>query len=120
VKTYLAGPMRFYPLSNFPEFAVGTARLRELGHDVYSPAEEDLKKGFDPVTGACDNGQPLNLRDVLAEDLDWICRHAEAVVVLPGWRHSSGALAEVHAAKALGIGVYELEEFITGGGEAEL
>jgi hypothetical protein len=47
----------------------------------------------------------FDLRDALAVDLEWICRHADMIVMLPGWEKSSGATAEHAAAKALGITV---------------
>lgn len=39
----------------------------------------------------------------VAEDLAWICRHADAVYLLKGWEGSKGERAEKAAAEALGL-----------------
>lgn len=112
---YLAGKMRGEPEFAFPAFAEGTRRLRVLGHHVLSPAEEDIARGFDPtgMTGNEDLSEHgFDLRHALGIDTAWICEHADAVIVLPGWERSSGATAEVALAKALGLPAYELEPFI--------
>jgi hypothetical protein len=107
-RVYVAGPMRGVPDFNFPAFASATARLREVGFEVFSPAERDLNAGFDP-TGLTGNedlaAHGFDLRHALAVDLDYVCRMADAVAVLPGWERSSGARAEVAAARALGLDV---------------
>lgn len=108
MKVYLAGPMRGYLLDNFPEFTVATARIRERGHEVFSPAEHDIKMGYDPVNPPA----WFDIREALRADLEWVCLHADAVVLLHGWRHSKGAMAEVHTARALGIPAYELADFL--------
>ena len=48
MKIYIAGPMRSYPAFNFPAFHAAAKDLRERGHAVWSPAENDEKMGFDP------------------------------------------------------------------------
>jgi Domain of unknown function (DUF6378)/Domain of unknown function (DUF4406) len=119
-KVYLAGPMRGYADFNFPAFHDGAARLREAGYEVFSPAERDKDQGFDPSGMKGDNAElapaGFDLRAALAADLDFVCLEADAVVVLPGWEKSSGANAEVSAARALGLGVMTLAEAL---GEAE-
>lgn len=109
---YIAGPMRGYPLCNFPAFHKAAHELSQHGHQVFSPAEYDEDRGFDPATGRYVDGSEFPLREVLAVDLSWICRRAETVVVLDGWERSAGALAEIHVAWAVGIPVYELAEFL--------
>ena len=50
VKLYLAGgPMRGYEAFNHPAFHRATKLLRDLGHDVFSPAEHDNSVGLDTV-----------------------------------------------------------------------
>ncbi|MDQ6721208.1 MAG: DUF4406 domain-containing protein [Candidatus Dormibacteraeota bacterium] len=116
MRAYLAGPMRGRPEFNFPAFHRATALLRQAGHEVYSPAEADLASGFDPTgyTGHEDieRDDRFDLRGALAGDLDYICRHAQAVVVLDGWEASAGACAEVATAVALGIPVFDLAELV--------
>ena len=55
------------------------------------------------------------LREALGADLAWITAHAEAVVVLKGWRASKGAVAEVATAQAIGVPVWIYGHFLTFG-----
>jgi Domain of unknown function (DUF4406) len=115
MKVYLAGPMRGYPEFNHPAFRAGARRLREAGHEVFSPAEHNERLGLD--TRASDGDQAaiedaFPLRKLLGDDLAWICAHAEAVVLLPGWEQSSGACAEAAVARALGLPARELAAFL--------
>jgi hypothetical protein len=87
MKIYIAGPMRGYPDLNFPAFNDTAANLRAQGHEVFNPAEQG----------------DIPIREALAVDLQWICLHAEAVALLPGWEASSGAQAEAATADAVGI-----------------
>jgi hypothetical protein len=48
MKVYLAGPMTGYPRWNFDAFDEAARQLRSDGHDVVSPHELDLERGFDP------------------------------------------------------------------------
>jgi Domain of unknown function (DUF4406) len=113
MKVYLAGPMRGYADFNFPAFFCAAEKLREAGYEVFSSAEADIKNGFDPVgqgiTAEIER-QGFSERELLAADLDWVCREAEMVVVLPGWERSAGANAEVSVARALEIDVLTLAE----------
>jgi Domain of unknown function (DUF4406) len=120
VNVYLAGPMRGIPLCNHPAFQGATARLREAGHEVFSPAEHDLSRGMNPAVSesyAYDTGY---LRVNLAVDFAWIMGKADTVVTLPGWEASKGAMAEVHAALAAGIPACRLEEFLDGANEGTI
>lgn len=113
MRIYLAGPMRGYPDFNFPAFIAAAAWLRAAGHEVFNPAERDLDNGFSPdgTDGTEQDLTDLNLdlRAALAADLAWICGHADAVATLPGWEKSRGATAEVAAARALNLPVYDVE-----------
>lgn len=118
---YVAGPMRGLPRFNFDSFAVARSTLRTMGCWVFCPAERDLRDGFNPdgMTGHEDlSVHGFNLREALRIDLEWICRNAEAVIVLPGWLTSSGAKAEVATARALGLPVHRLHEFVAQGTDA--
>ena len=113
---YLAGPMRGIPEFNFPAFHEAAARLRAEGHEVFSPAERanerygtDISKDNttgDEAEAAAQHG--FSLREALAADLAWICQHADAVYLLPGWQNSKGATAERALGLALGLEIVEL------------
>ena len=111
MKIYLAGPMRGIPEFNFPAFHAAAKRLRECGHIVFSPAEKDMERhGTDISKGNATGSEAeaaathgFNLRLALAEDLEYICTHADAVALLPGWEKSKGAMAERATGEALGL-----------------
>ena len=116
MKICLAGPMSGIPEFNYPAFHEGAARLRAEGHEVFSPAEfvieihgKDISKGNE--TGSAEQATKehgFDLRAVLAGDLNWICREADGVALLPGWENSKGANAERASALALGLVIMEL------------
>lgn len=105
MKIYIAGPMTGYPEYNFPAFDEAAAHLRSLGHEVFSPADNDRENGFDAtgLEGHEAEQQGFNLRRALKQDLSWICDHADALAVLHGWHRSKGALTETALATALGL-----------------
>lgn len=103
MKLYAAGPMRGYPEHNYPAFFEAAEQVRAAGHVAYNPAEHDAG----------------TLRPNLTSDLTWIGLVADGVVLLPGWEASLGATAEAALARAIGIPVWELENFLAAGsGEA--
>lgn len=112
MKVYLAGPMRGYPEFNFPAFRRAAVYLRSLGHEVFSPAEQhkaDFEKGNaagDETLAAKEHG--FDRRAAMAKDMAYICEHADAIAVLPGWLESRGARAEHAAAEALDLAVIEI------------
>jgi hypothetical protein len=116
MKVYLAGPMRGIPEFNFPAFNAATLRLRSAGHEVFNPAERDNQRhGVDISKGntaGCEDiaakEHGFDLRVALGEDLAFICAHAEAIALLPGWENSKGARAEHATAIALGLKVLNL------------
>jgi hypothetical protein len=112
VRIYLAGPMRGRDRFNFDAFTAAARELRHLDYVVVSPAEHDLEGGFDPDRGMAEQG--FDIRAVLAWDLEQVIG-SDAVIVLPGWAHSAGALAEVATARAIGIPVLELSEILEHG-----
>lgn len=105
---YLAGPMRGIPEFNFPAFHEAAAKLRELGHIVFNPAERDEKahgKGVNQsATGNLDDIKHtgFSLREALAVDTKFICEEADTIALLPGWEDSKGARAERALGEALG------------------
>lgn len=110
---YIAGPMRGYPAFNHPYFMTVEAYLRRTsyGTEVYNPAARDVAKGFDAVklklTGTDEELIEHNfcVRTAMAENTEWICRHADAVWMLRGWEFSYGAKAERALAISLGLKV---------------
>lgn len=115
MKIYLAGPMRGLPAFNFPAFHAAARVLRADGHIVFNPAERDEevygKEFFRSANGDQEKAaqEGFSLRDALGADLDWICREAEGIVMLPGWSDSKGARAELAVAHALGLPVLGLD-----------
>ena len=108
---YIAGPMRGYPLFNFPAFDEARDRLRALGYQVISPADLDRMAGFDPECGA--EFGPEEMAECVRRDVDAIIA-SQVVVLLPGWKESRGARAEKAIAEWMSKGVYELDEFLCG------
>ena len=116
MKIYIAGPMRGIPEFNFPAFNAAAEKLRGEGHEVFNPAERDNERhGTDISKGNAAGDETLaaelhgfDLRVALAEDMDFICRHADAIAKLPGWEASKGATAERATALALGLEVIRL------------
>lgn len=109
---YLSGPMRGYKDFNFPAFMEAASALRAQGYWVYNPAERDVEHygedAFRSETGdLADVTVDFDIRYSLAEDVEMIAAEMDAVVALPGWIHSKGAVAEVATARAVGIDVYE-------------
>jgi hypothetical protein len=103
--------MRGLPEFNFPAFYAAAAELRSYGHTVFSPAERDNDKhGTDISKGNATGSEEqaatqhgFNIREALFADLDYICNHADAIAVLPGWERSTGVAAELATARALGL-----------------
>lgn len=118
MKIYLAGPMRSIPEFNRPAFLAGARVLRATGHEVFSPLEHDEGNGHDWTGHSGDPAQAqaggFDLRAALGACLAWICAHADAVVLLPGWEKSLGATAEAATARALGLPALELADFLAG------
>lgn len=115
MRLYLCGPMTGIEHYNFPAFDKAAAQLREAGHTVFNPAENDRENGFDAVVleleghEAAEHG--FSLRETLKQDLSWICDHAEGLALLPGWEDSKGANAEVALATALKIPSLEFDSW---------
>lgn len=94
MKVYLSGPMRGLPDLNFAAFAEGAKTLRLAGHEVFNPAAANLES--------------WSLRRIFAYELDWICREAEAIALLPGWETSEGVAAELATANVLKLEIIKL------------
>ena len=99
MKIYLAGPMTGIKDFNYPVFKLAAARLREMGHEVFNPADSE-------IPADAENAR----RKWLAEDTGYICVCADAVALLPGWEQSKGAVAEAALAIALNLTLMVLGE----------
>jgi len=114
MKIYLAGPMRHIPYYNFPAFDRVAEKLREEGHEVVSPADMDRETGFDAMNLPEDSDwgaipDHFSLEKCIDRDLEKV-KWCDAIYILPGWKNSTGALAEYHVAKWWGKRVVELSE----------
>lgn len=110
---YLAGPIRGVPQLNWPAFKAAAERLKADGHGVYSPLHQIVSLVGEEAVLANETGNEDQIlkearrsrRKAFEQNLSWICTVVGAVVVLPGWERSMGALAEVAVAEALGLPV---------------
>lgn len=103
---YIAGPMSGIPDHNAPAFDAMAEKLRAEGHTVLSPAErmrEQLTEAAE--AGAAWQGGDT-YRVLLLADLNWIANECDQIQLLPGWKKSKGAVAEVAMAVAMRIPVY--------------
>lgn len=115
MKIYLAGPMRGIPNFNFPAFDAAAAKLRSMGHEVFSPADHD-RLHCGPEIGNNPTGDAalaeaqfgFTIRKAMAADTKWICEQADAIAVLPGWEQSKGARAEFALAECLDLTIIKL------------
>lgn len=98
IRVYLAGPMSGLVDHNFPAFTNATARLRQSGFSVISPAE---------MSGLPENSH-LTWQDHMHRDIRLVLE-CDTIALLPGWEKSKGARLEVFVAACLGKGFIEAE-----------
>jgi hypothetical protein len=98
MRVYIAGPMSGQPEWNYSAFYEAENRLEDWGFDPVNPARHFRDPDNAPSWREC-------LRKAIRAMMD-----CEAVVVLPGWQESKGAVLEVDIARALGWEVLALEE----------
>lgn len=89
MKHYLAGPMTGIAEYNFPAFNAAAQKLRALGYTVVNPTE---------ITGPISEGLPRSF--YLRQDLVYLLT-CDAIILLPGWENSPGALLERAIAEQL-------------------
>lgn len=104
MKIYLAGPMRGYDNLNFKAFDQAAKELREAGHEVFSPADNDREKGY------VGKSFEETARDCILDDLTFIIREADALALLPGWENSLGVAVEISVANFLNLPTYEMDK----------
>jgi hypothetical protein len=111
---YIAGPMRGYDSFNFPAFDAATTAGRKLGYGIVSPAELDRDAGFDPATK---DVTEEDMRAIIARDVHAIltlkASRGDGIALLPGWKNSIGAAAEVALAKWMGLKIVNTDDFTT-------
>lgn len=93
MKVYLSGPMTGLPQSNYPAFDAAAASLRAIGYDVVNPA--DIGREI---------GDGLEWSQYMRPCIAALVQ-CDAVVMLPGWHESRGAMIERDIALALGMQV---------------
>ena len=94
---YISGPMTGFPAYNIPAFTAAEKMLRERGLDVVNPATLN-KKEHVGVWNVC-----------MRNDISHLPR-CDAILMLPGWEQSSGAVCERTVAMMLQIDDYTEEE----------
>lgn len=113
--------MRGYKDFNFPAFFAAAAQLRQDGHLVFNPAERDTNEygserlktetGDEAEVSRNLGKSGLELaRECFLADTQYICKHADAIYLLPGWEKSKGAKAERALCEAIGLEVVELPQ----------
>jgi hypothetical protein len=102
---YIAGPMKGIPLFNFPAFDKARDEINKWSECVaVSPADIDRAYGFDPSFLPDDYDWNLippsaGTRDeIIKRDIDALIS-CDEIYMLPGWKTSSGAKAELHLAR---------------------
>lgn len=119
MRYYLSGPMTGLERHGFPAFFAAADDLRGRGLDVISPAETSIALVAGLFHEAPDYDDDPDWYEekfagiprerFLAEDAVSVAR-ADAVVVLPGWEKSSGAVWEVSIARKLNKSVLAYPE----------
>jgi hypothetical protein len=99
---YICGPMRGIKDNNFPAFDAAAASFREREWNVINPAEIDRDLDQHVVVAFDYPAYRYAARDLTA--LFYYC---DGIAILPGWRNSKGARAEVFVALWLGLDVYD-------------
>lgn len=99
MKLYIAGPMTGYPDLNYPAFHIAEEKLRAAGYETLNPAPND------PPEKTWLNFMRMSLVQI---------SQADGVALLPDWLKSKGAQIEYNLAKALGLEVRTLEQWLEG------
>lgn len=98
---YLSGPMTGYIGWNYDAFHNAAKYLRDMGYEVFNPAE---------VFGG---ETTLPREDYMREDIRALL-DCDTVMMLDGWQESEGAKLEYEIAKAIGLPVLEFHMGNTG------
>ena len=121
-KCYLAGPMRSKPNYNYPAFTEGARKLRDAGWEVFNPAEMDIEEDkvdysalnmsteeqIDAATAA--SCRKFARRDLICIIDNLKAENGDAIVLLPDWDESEGAIAELGVSQWVKLENLTLEE----------
>ena len=107
---YLSGPMTGIKDLNHQAFADAEHRLRSLGFACINPHDLEYPP-FDEYATEKEIWAEFLARDV------WVLAKTmrpDALVMLPGWKNSRGALLEAAVARRFGIPVYNYGQLLKG------
>ncbi len=122
MKCYIAGPMRGVEEYNYPEFMRVAKVLRDIGYEVFNPAEMDIAKDSEDYTVLTIDQQnqtdsPARRRKFARRDLEVLLYELRAedgdiLMTLENWEFSGGANAEVAVAHWVSLPVMDEQEAI--------
>ena len=96
---YLAGPMTGMPALNKPAFTRAARDLRKRGYTIVNTfeLEHNLRMATD-----------MQYEDFLRLDIRYglAPEPTNSIILLKGWLHSRGALAELHCAATMGYSAF--------------
>ena len=106
---YIAGPMRGYDKFNFPAFDRTRNAFLGKGYAVISPADIDRASDLNEDDDDQKFGPP-EIREFVYRDTQALLalrsENGDGIVMLPGWEKSTGATAEFHLARWLGLRIF--------------
>ena len=102
MKVYISGPMSGYPDKNEKAFTAAQAFLEGLGHTVFNPVENNIRR----YGSIAESEKRATYREVLQDDLNWIMKEADALFMLEGWFQSKGAKLEYDLAVLIGLPIH--------------
>jgi len=107
--------MRGKPHFNGPEFTVTAAKLRSMGHSVFSPHEADAEDGWvwAGMDGTDDElkAAQFDMRRATARNMAALLNSTtDGIVLMSGWKDSQGAVTEAKVAMNAGLRLLELRD----------
>jgi len=110
-RVYIAGPMRGIKDFNFPAFDRARDLFSGSRFSVISPADLDrqapTQAATDEEAGSAGRVHEYMDRDLTDTLLTFRKSNGDAIAMLPGWEHSTGAAAEFMVAKWAGIRILD-------------
>jgi hypothetical protein len=124
---YLGNKMMGIPFFNAPWFDSAAALLRKIPsvRMVFNPTEHDRANGFEPLNcpgGSAEEAEAhgFDRRATLRADWAWIAKFSTGMIVGPDWMESTGAKSEVTCHHALGLPVWEYQDFVLNWEDSDL